>query len=143
MRAMRLFFSVLVLAGCASDPTDVRPTIQSADLSVEGERLVGTVDVHFESFGEVDLTISDPRLVLGSPDGYVDGVQLVFPEDFDPVFSPGETRDVTFDIDDQGGWSSFCGSNVKAEIDMKAEKEAGNVIVSLGAAVDLTLSCSL
>ncbi len=114
---MHLSFSVLLLAGCTPDPTDVRPTLQAADLAVEGERLVGTIDVHFESFGETDLTISEPQLLLGTTNGYVDGVGLVFPEGFDPVFAPGETRDITFDIDDDGGWSSFCNSTVTGEID--------------------------
>lgn len=78
--------------GCRPEPSDVRPTIEEASLSVEGARLIGTVAVRYESFGDVRMTVTDPELQLETAGGSVRSLDLVFPADFSGTFEPGDVR---------------------------------------------------
>ncbi len=131
-----------VQLGCSPEPSDVRPTIEEASLSVEGERLIGTVAVRYESFGDVRMTVTDPELQLEAAGGSVRSLELVFPADFNGTFEPGDVRDVTFTIDDDSVWSSFCGSDVTVQVDHHSREEGGKVITSIGADVPIELPCN-
>ena len=47
-------------------------------------------------------------------------VDPTFPPDFQPTFDPGAERLVTFSVEDDGSWTSWCGQAVDAETDHPA-----------------------
>lgn len=145
-RSKTLFPSLAVplslsLLACAPDPSDVRPTLEKVSLSVQGERLVGTVAVHYEASGEVAMTVTDPELQLEDQSRSVRAIELVFPADFDAELQPGEARTATFAIDDDGVWSSWCGVALTAQENHHSREEGGKVISSLGAEAAVEIAC--
>jgi hypothetical protein len=128
--------------GCVPERDDVEPTIVSIALATQGAGdLAGEVRVRYENLGEDTLVIERPELQLMRADRTVTAIDLGFPAGFDTSFESGASREAVFSVADSGGWSSWCGQTVDAEIHHRCVASDGSVSTSLGPAAPVGIGC--
>jgi hypothetical protein len=128
--------------GCKPDRDDVEPTIVSIALVTQGAGdLAGEVRARYENLGQDTLGIQRPELQLVRSDRTVTAIELSFPAGFDPSFESGASREAAFPVADSGGWSSWCGQTVDAEMHHQCVASDGSISTSLGPETQVTIGC--
>ena len=133
---------LLAAVGCKPDRDDVEPTIVSIVLVTQGAGdLAGEVRVRYENLGQDPLGIERPELQLVRADRTVTSIDLGFPAGFDTSFESGASREAVFAVADSGGWSSWCGQTVDAEMQHRCVASDGTISTSMGPEMPVAIGC--